>query len=116
PPKAATPPTRKTRRSCTKPRSPERGFVAFALQLPGVSAEELPMRTRADGFTLVELLIVVVILGILGAIVAIGVAGFTDSSEQQGCKTERDQLRNAVEGYVATHTNTDRDELDDWAT
>lgn len=51
------------------------------------------------GFTLVELLIVVSILGILAGVVVFSVAGVEDNSKQNACKTEASTLRTAEEAY-----------------
>lgn len=58
---------------------------------------------RDDGFTLVELLIVIVILGILAAVVVFAVSGIADSSQEAGCQTEHRQLATAVEAYFALY-------------
>jgi general secretion pathway protein G len=63
-------------------------------------------------FTLIEILIVVVILGILAAIV---IPQFTDASEEAGASSVRSQLqtvRSQVELYRVQHTGT----LPDFAT
>lgn len=41
------------------------------------------------GFTLVELLVVIIILGILAAVVVIAVQGFQNNGKLQACKTEK---------------------------
>ena len=58
-------------------------------------------RKKDEGFTLVELLIVIVILGILVAIVIFAVGGFTGTSAQQACKTDVKQLKTAASAYYA---------------
>jgi len=57
------------------------------------------------GFTLVELLIVVVILGILAGIVVFAVGGLTDSAEGNACATEADTFETAVQAYRADNSN-----------
>ena len=62
------------------------------------------MRSRAghrDGFTLVEILIVVVILGILAAIVVPQFASAADSAREGSCATTLNNLASAVEVYRA---------------
>jgi len=49
------------------------------------------------GFTLIELMIVVVILGILAAIVVVGVSQVTQQSQSAACGIEDRTLRTAVE-------------------
>lgn len=57
------------------------------------------------GFTLVELLIVVVILGILAGIVVFAVGNLTDSADENACVTEGETFRNAVVAYRADTGN-----------
>jgi len=57
------------------------------------------------GFTLVELLIVVVILGILAGIVVFAVGNLTDSADNKACITEGETFRNAVAAYRADTGN-----------
>lgn len=53
------------------------------------------------GFTLVELLVVIVILGILAAVVVFAVNGISDRGQSAACKTDESTLRTAVEAYRA---------------
>lgn len=54
-----------------------------------------------EGFTLVELLIVIVILGILAAVVVVAVSGISDRGQASACKTDGSSLRTAQEAYWA---------------
>jgi len=69
------------------------------------------MRDRArpgwngPGFTLVEILIVIVILGILTAIVAFAVGNMTSNAKSTGCAAEQTTLSTALEEYKA-HTGS----------
>src|SRR6476620_12579960 len=54
------------------------------------------------GFTLVELLVVIVILGILAAVVVFAVGGSTDKAQTSACKAEKSAVETAVEAYRAS--------------
>jgi prepilin-type N-terminal cleavage/methylation domain-containing protein len=51
------------------------------------------------GFTLVELLIVIVILGILAGIVVFAVGNLTQDAGKNACKTEVDTTKTAAEAF-----------------
>ncbi|MGW4649834.1 type IV pilin protein [Kitasatospora sp. NPDC004289] len=53
------------------------------------------------GFTLVELLVVIVILGVLSAIVVFSVRGISDKGQGAACKTDRTTIQTAEEAYFA---------------
>lgn len=57
------------------------------------------------GFTLVELLVVIVILGILAAVVVFAVNGINDRGNDSACKTDAQTVRTAIEAYRATGAN-----------
>jgi prepilin-type N-terminal cleavage/methylation domain-containing protein len=54
-----------------------------------------------QGFTLVELLIVIVILGILAGIVVFAVGNLTGNAAKNGCKTEAATYYTAINAYNA---------------
>jgi prepilin-type N-terminal cleavage/methylation domain-containing protein len=58
------------------------------------------------GFTLVELLVVIVILGILAAVVVFAVGGSTKDAKESKCKADRSTAETAVEAYTAKHEGT----------
>jgi prepilin-type N-terminal cleavage/methylation domain-containing protein len=55
------------------------------------------------GFTLVELLIVVVVLGILAAVTVFGLSGSTGKSHQAACNSDVRSVEVAVEAYHANN-------------
>ncbi len=61
----------------------------------GSSAEEWP------GFTLVELLVVVVVLGILAAVVVFALGGVSASASVASCRADAHIVETAVRAYVA---------------
>lgn len=56
-----------------------------------------------DGFTLVEMLIVIVVLGILATVVVMSVQGITNRGEDATCDADIHSLSNAAEAYFAKH-------------
>lgn len=58
-------------------------------------------KRQEEGFTLIEMLIVVIILGILAAVVVFGVSTFRKDSAAEACKTDVKSVETAVEAYKA---------------
>ena len=58
-------------------------------------------QSREQGFTLAELLVVVVFLGILAAVVVFAVGNSTDNAKASACDAERSTLETAIEAYRA---------------
>ena len=59
------------------------------------------MKKQDKGFTLVELLIVIVILGILATVTVFAVRGITDTGQANACDVEQRTLDTAIESYYA---------------
>ncbi len=60
------------------------------------------------GFTLVELLIVIVILGILATVTVFAVRGITDRARRTACKADEATLQTAVEAGLRAERARDR--------
>jgi general secretion pathway protein G len=72
------------------------------------------MENKQDkGFTLVELLIVIVILGILATVTVFAVRGITDQGETNACQTEKRSVETSIEAFYAQNDQTDPDALTD---
>ncbi len=59
------------------------------------------------GFTLVELLIVIVILGILATVTVFAVRGITDQGQTSACDADEKTLQTAIEAYYAQNGDDD---------
>lgn len=59
-----------------------------------------------DGFTLVELLVVITILAILAAIVVFSVSGIHDRGQASACQADYNQITNAEEAYLAKESGS----------
>ena len=64
-------------------------------------SREDPKNLLERGFTLVELLIVIVILGILAGIVVFAVGNLTSNAKANACSTEKSTISTALEAYKA---------------
>jgi prepilin-type N-terminal cleavage/methylation domain-containing protein len=56
---------------------------------------------RDSGFTLVELLVVVVIMGVLATVSVLGVRGLTDRGQESACESDQRVMEVAVETWFA---------------
>ena len=61
-------------------------------------------KNQDKGFTLVELLIVIVILGILATVTVFAVRGITTRGETNACKTDKATFTTAIEAWYAQDT------------
>ncbi len=62
-------------------------------------------RQRQAGFTLIEMLIVIILLGILAAIIIPQVSVTTDDAKLSALKSDLTSMRNAIELYYVQHKN-----------
>lgn len=60
--------------------------------------------TRRTGFSLVELMIVIVIIGILSGVAGFYLVGQTDQARQSRTLQQMQTLKGAIEIYYSTHT------------
>lgn len=63
-------------------------------------------RGNRAGFTLVELVVVILVLGILAAIGAPRIMGTASNARNNGTKESLSIIRDAIEYYKADHTDT----------
>lgn len=60
-------------------------------------------KNQDKGFTLVELLIVIVILGILATVTVFAVRGITDRGQENACNVDERTLSTAIESFYASY-------------
>ena len=66
-----------------------------------------PIIDRDRGFTLVELLIVIVILGVLSSVSVFAVRGISSRGEAAACQADVKTLETAIEVWRVNHPGTD---------
>lgn len=64
-------------------------------------------RRRLDeGYTLIELLLVIVVLAVLATIVVAAISGVTSEAQSSGCEADAHNLATAAEAYFAQRSVT----------
>jgi general secretion pathway protein G len=71
------------------------------LERPGLDAVGYRVAVVRAGFTIIELLVVVVILGLLAVIMVFAVGDSGGDAQQSACEAERTRVENAMEAYRA---------------
>jgi general secretion pathway protein G len=69
--------------------------------------EVAPAAKKDKGFTLVELLIVIVILGILSTVTVFAVRGITNKGQTSACAADKATLATASEAYFSQYGTTE---------
>jgi general secretion pathway protein G len=67
----------------------------------------------AKGFTLIEVLIVIIILGILASVVALAVVAVQDKGRTDACDTEKKTVESAAAAYYSDHDEDWPDDIGD---
>lgn len=62
--------------------------------------------TDDSGFTLVEILIAIVLIGVLSAVAVVGVNSLTSRGSESACEASLDAAKAATVVYFAAHDNT----------
>lgn len=63
--------------------------------------------SRDRGFSLVEILVVIVIIGVLATVVVFTVRGMADKGESSSCRTDGRTLEHAADYYIAQRGGAD---------
>lgn len=64
-------------------------------------------RKNSNGFSLVELLVVIIILGILAGIAVLGFSGAKNLSQKRACEVDFASVSSAIESYKSDFPNDD---------
>jgi prepilin-type N-terminal cleavage/methylation domain-containing protein len=84
----------------------EEGGRATQRKVTGVLRESIRKHYAGEGgFTLVELLVVIVVLGVLAAIVVFSVGGVNNKSKSAACNSDVATVQTAEETYYAQNNS-----------
>ena len=82
-------------------------LLGFAAQIRRNMKSIIPLATKGErGFTLVELVVVIAILGVLAAVSVPMVNNFLESSKGQAYNVEQERIQRAVDAYRSNPLNT----------
>lgn len=73
-------------------------------ETPAVDTTTRPSR-RDGGFTLVEIVIAIVLVGILSAVVVVGIGNLTDKGETAACQASLDAAKAATVVFYSSNNN-----------
>jgi len=77
-------------------------------------ARALHKRTKGDkGFTLIELIVVIAVLGVLATLIIPKVVGVQDRAKTKAMDANEKIIKNALERYYLEHDETYPDELEE---
>ena len=86
-------------------------MARIPLKLRGDGDDDISMKaaqtqravSKDGGFTLIEILIVIVILGVLATVTVFAVQGISDKGEEASCQSDHSIITKAAEYYMANH-------------
>ena len=74
--------------------------------LDGIRPTPAPEHHRDEGFTLIEILIAIVLVGILSAVAVVAISNLVDRGSDSACEASKDAAVAASAVYFASNNNT----------